>query len=114
MAIVKFTFEDKTIPSQEVKGMVGDNILDLAEDNGMHINSNCGMVCACSTCHVYIEAGEDYLTEISDKEEDFIDRAIRPRIESRLSCQCNIVEDEEEAVIEVLVPDQSEIIGHEH
>lgn len=114
MAIVKFTFEDKNIPTQKVKGMIGDNILDLAEDNGMHINSNCGMVCACSTCHVYIESGEDYLTEISDKEEDFIDRAIRPRIESRLSCQCNIIKDEEDAVIEVLVPDQSEIIGHEH
>ncbi len=114
MAIVKFTFEDKTIPTQEVKAMVGDNILDLAEDNGMHINSNCGMVCACSTCHVYVESGEDYLTEISDKEEDFIDRAIRPRIESRLSCQCNIVEDKENLVIEVRVPDQSFIIGHEH
>lgn len=114
MATVKFTFEDKSIPDQEVKGMLGDNILDLAEDNGMHINSNCGMVCACSTCHVYVESGEDYLTEISDKEEDFIDRAIRPRIESRLSCQCTIVEDQENAVINVRVPDQSSIIGHEH
>lgn len=114
MATVKYTFEDKTIAPQEVKGMLGDNILELAEDNGMHINSNCGMVCACSTCHVYIETGEDYLTEISDKEEDFIDRAIRPRIESRLSCQCNIETDDPDAVIEVLVPDQSQIIGHEH
>lgn len=114
MAIIKFTFEDKSIPNQEVKGMVGDNILDLAEDNGMHINSNCGMVCACSTCHVYIESGEEYLTEISDKEEDFIDRALDPRIESRLSCQCNLVKDNDDLVIEVLVPDQSRIIGHEH
>ena len=114
MAIVKFIFEDKSISSQEVEAMVGDNILDLAEDNGMHINSNCGMVCACSTCHVYIQERDDLLTEISDKEEDFIDRAINPRIESRLSCQCNLVIDEKDAVIEVLVPDQSGIIGHEH
>lgn len=114
MAIVRFKFEDKNIPTQEVKGMVGDNILDLAEDNGMHINSNCGMVCACSTCHVYIEKGEDFLTEISDKEEDFIDRALDPRIESRLSCQCNLLEEDDDVVIEVLVPDQSRIIGHEH
>lgn len=114
MATVKFIFEDKTIPSQEVKAMVGDNILDLAEDNGMHINSNCGMVCACSTCHVYVEAGDEYLTEISDAEEDFIDRAINPRIESRLSCQCKLEVDKDDAYIEVLVPDQSQIIGHEH
>ena len=114
MAIIKFIFEDKNIPSQEVKGIVGDNILELAEDNGMHINSNCGMVCACSTCHVYIDSGEELLSEISDKEEDFIDRAINPRIESRLSCQCMIIENDDDAYIEVLVPDQSRIIGHEH
>lgn len=114
MAIVRFTFEDKSIPTQEVKGMVGDNILDLAEDNGMHVNSNCGMVCACSTCHVYVESGDEYLTEISDKEEDFIDRALDPRIESRLSCQCQLLEDKEDLLIEVHVPDQSRIIGHEH
>jgi 2Fe-2S ferredoxin len=114
MAVVKFRFEDSSIPPREVKGMVGDNILDLAEDNGMHINSNCGMVCACSTCHVYIEKGEDLLSEITDQEEDFIDRAINPRIESRLSCQCIIENDDEEELIEVLVPDQSQIIGHEH
>ena len=114
MVVVKYIFEDTKLASQEVTGMVGDNILELAEDNGMHINSNCGMVCACSTCHVYIERGEDYLTEISDAEEDFIDRAINPRIESRLSCQCNIQGDDENKIIEVLVPDQSQIIGHEH
>ncbi len=114
MAKVIFKFEDPNIPTQEVEGFLGDFILDLAEDNGMHINSNCGRVCACSTCHVYIEKGDELLREISDREEDFIDRAINPRIESRLSCQCELVEDDSNATIEVLVPDQSEIIGHEH
>jgi 2Fe-2S ferredoxin len=52
------------------------------------------------------------LEEISDKEEDFIDRAINPRLESRLACQCIILD--ENAEIEVTIPDQSEIIGHEH
>ena len=60
----------------------------------------------------YIEAGEDALEEISDKEEDFIDRAINPRIESRLGCQAVILD--EDAVIEVVIPDQKQIIGHEH
>ena len=114
MAKIIFRFEDKEIPTQEVQGTVGDFIIDLAEDNGMHINNNCGQVCACSTCHVYVESGEDLLQEISDREEDFIDRAISPRIESRLSCQCQIIADAADAVIEVLVPNQSQIIGHEH
>lgn len=112
MAIVKFTFEDPNIPPKEIEASLGDNISELADDNDIHINHNCGRVCACSTCHVYIEEGEDSLPEISDREEDFIDRALDPRIESRLACQCIIQEDD--AVIEVLVPDQTRIIGHEH
>jgi 2Fe-2S ferredoxin len=113
MATVKFTFEDKSIVPVTVENVEeGYSILEVAEDNGVHLNHNCGGVCACSTCHVYIEDGEDYLEEISDKEEDFIDRAINPRLESRLGCQCVILE--EDAVIEVQIPDQSRIIGHEH
>ena len=114
MAKVIFRFEDKNIPTKEIEGKLGDLIIDLAEDNGLHINNNCGQVCACSTCHVYIEEGEDLLQDISDREEDFIDRAINPRIESRLSCQCEIIVEDVDAIIEVLVPDQSQIIGHEH
>ncbi len=113
MAKVKFTFEDKSIkPVIVEQAEEGYSLLEIAEDNGVHLNHNCGGVCACSTCHVYIEKGEDSLEEISDKEEDFIDRAINPRLESRLGCQCVILE--EDADIEVQIPDQSRIIGHEH
>lgn len=111
---IRFTFEDKSIPEKECEAMLGDTILQVAHENDVHINHNCGEVCACSTCHVYVEEGEEYLQEISDREEDFIDRARNPRIESRLSCQCALIEDDENAIIEVHVPDQKEIIGHEH
>ncbi|HMN88755.1 MAG TPA: 2Fe-2S iron-sulfur cluster-binding protein [Saprospiraceae bacterium] len=113
MATIKFIFEDKNIPPKGVENVeVGYSILEVTEDHDIHLNHNCGGVCACSTCHVYIEAGAEYLEEISDKEEDFIDRAINPRLESRLGCQCVILDDD--AVIEVQIPDQSRIIGHEH
>ena len=113
MATVHFTFEDTTIEPVTVENVdAGETLLDVAEDNDVHLNHNCGGVCACSTCHVYIEEGEDDLEEISDKEEDFIDRAINPRLESRLGCQCEILE--ADAVIRVKIPDQSRIIGHEH
>lgn len=113
MARVKFKFEDKNISTVVVENVeAGESILDVAEDNDVHLNHNCGGVCACSTCHVYVDAGEDYLEEISDKEEDFIDRAINPRLESRLGCQCIILE--EDADVEITIPDQSRIIGHEH
>jgi Ferredoxin len=113
MVKVKFRFEDDSIPPQEVKGhFKGESVLDIAEDADIHLNHNCGAVCACSTCHVYVESGEEYLKEISDREEDFIDRATNPRIESRLGCQCVVLGDDAE--IEVIIPDQSGIIGHEH
>ncbi len=113
MAKVTFHFEDSDIPSVEVdNAQEGYSILEITEDHHVHLNHNCGGVCACSTCHVYIETGEEYLEEISDKEEDFIDRAINPRMESRLGCQCIILDDNAEIV--VTIPDQSRIIGHEH
>ena len=67
-----------------------------------------GAVCACSTCHIYIEKGGDFLEELSDREEDFIDRAVNPRINSRLGCQCVIIDGD----IEVTLPDQSDFMGH--
>ena len=113
MAKIKFTFEDKSIiPVVVENAEEGYSILEIAEDNDVHLNHNCGGVCACSTCHVYVEKGEEFLEEISDKEEDFVDRAINPRVESRLGCQCVILE--EDAEIEIQIPDQSRIIGHEH
>ena len=113
MATIKFLFEDKSIPEKIVTGkLLDESILDITEDYDVHLNHNCGGVCACSTCHVYIESGEEFLEEISDQEEDFIDRAISPRLESRLSCQCVILDDNAE--ITVTIPDQRQIIGHEH
>lgn len=113
MATIKFTFEDKSISPVIVKNVQeGYSILEVTEENDIHLNHNCGGVCACSTCHVYIEKGEEYLEEISDKEEDFIDRAINPKLESRLGCQCIILD--EDAHVEVQIPDQARIIGHEH
>jgi len=113
MAKVHFKFEDKSLDPISVENAEeGFSLLEIAEDNGVHLNHNCGAVCACSTCHIYVESGDQFLEEISDKEEDFIDRAINPRLESRLGCQSVILDDK--AVIEVTIPDQSGIIGHEH
>lgn len=113
MAKITFRFEQEDLETVVVTNAeVDESILDVAEDNDIHLNHNCGGVCACSTCHVYIEKGEDFLEEITDKEEDFIDRAINPRLESRLGCQSIILDDSAE--IEVTIPDQRLIIGHEH
>lgn len=113
MAIIKFLFEDQRIAEKTViTNGLDKSILEITEEEDIHLNHNCGGVCACSTCHVYINSGAEYLEDISDKEEDFIDRAMNPRLESRLACQCILLD--ENARITVEIPDQSRIIGHEH
>ncbi len=113
MAKILFKFEDTAIASKLVENAeAGFSILELTEDHDVHLNHNCGGVCACSTCHIYVEKGDQYLEEISDKEEDFIDRAANPKLSSRLACQCIILDDS--ADIEITIPDQSRIKGHEH
>lgn len=87
----------------------GDSLLEVCLDNGIDLHHNCGAVCACSTCHLYVEDGMDFLEEISDKEEDFIDRAVNPRLNSRLGCQCILQKGS--GNITVTLPDQTQFLG---
>jgi ferredoxin, 2Fe-2S len=108
MPKIRFEFEENIEPLT-VEIDKGENILEVALDNDIHLSHNCGGVCACSTCHIYVVNGEDLLAEMSDAEEDFVDRARNPKINSRLACQCVL---EEDGDLKVIVPDQSMIIGH--
>jgi ferredoxin, 2Fe-2S len=64
------------------------SILDIAEGAGIAINHSCGGVCACSTCHVYVERGLETCSSATEDEEDMLDEAPALTTESRLSCQC--------------------------
>jgi len=105
---VKINFEEKGLEAKELAIAEGESVLDVCLDNGIELQHNCGGVCGCSTCHIYVNNGEDNIAEISDKEEDFIDRAVNPRINSRLGCQCVMIDGN----IEITIPDQSQFLGH--
>lgn len=110
MYTIQFKFEQKGLKPITLSNIeAGDSILEIALKNDIDLHHNCGGVCACSTCHVYIESGEDFLPEITDREEDFIDRAVSPRLNSRLGCQC--VLESGSGTVDVLVPDQSQFLG---
>ncbi|MES2432087.1 MAG: 2Fe-2S iron-sulfur cluster-binding protein [Bacteroidota bacterium] len=87
----------------------GQSLLEVALKNDIDLHHNCGGVCACSTCHLYVNSGDGVLEELSDKEEDFIDRAVNPRINSRLGCQCVLQDGDGEVV--VTLPDQTQFLG---
>jgi len=110
MYTIKFNFEQKGLAPVTLENVAaGQSILEVALDNNIDLHHNCGMVCACSTCHLYVEKGDEYLPELTDKEEDFIDRAVSPRINSRLGCQCIL--EEGSGTIEVTLPDQTQFLG---
>ncbi|OSZ78401.1 ferredoxin [Chitinophagaceae bacterium IBVUCB1] len=111
MYTIHFKFEQKGLEPVTIDNIAGgQSILEVAEENNIELHHNCGMVCACSTCHLYLEKGEQHVAELTDKEEDFIDRARNPKIESRLGCQC-VLNDGGSGRIEVTIPDQSLIHG---
>jgi 2Fe-2S ferredoxin len=72
----------------------GTTLLDAAEAAGVDLPSNCGGVCACTTCHVWVEAGLDSLSEIGEREDDRLQEAMGLSAHSRLACQAKVgVED---------------------
>ena len=72
---------------------LGTSLLKAAKSSGAPEGDACGGVCACSTCHVYVEAGGDLLSEAQENEEDILDKAFDVRRSSRLGCQAKLVED---------------------
>ena len=110
MYSLKINFEQKGIEPVTLTNIKPDqSLLEVILDAGIELHHNCGGVCACSTCHIYVKKGAEFLQELSDKEEDFIDRAVSPRIESRLGCQCELLAGSGE--IEINLPDQTQFLG---
>jgi 2Fe-2S ferredoxin len=75
MYTIKFNFE-----SEEREPIIfqrihpGQTILEIALKHNIELHHQCGGVCSCATCHIYIEKGNEHLEEASRREEDFIKR----------------------------------------
>jgi 2Fe-2S ferredoxin len=104
---VTFFLEDpegltgKAVSEWKLMGATGESLLELAMEHGINIEHACGGVCACSTCHVYIEQGSENISESTEAEEDRVEEAPGLQRNSRLACQCII---EREGAIKVRVP----------
>ncbi len=80
-------------PEWEILAAKGESLLEACMDAGINIEHACGGVCACSTCHVYIEQGAENLSEPIEAEEDRVEEAPGLQRNSRLSCQCVVQRD---------------------
>lgn len=82
-----------------VEAETGKSLLEVAHDNHIEIESACGGVCACTTCHCIIREGFDSLNEADELEEDYLDRAWGLEPTSRLTCQAKV--GTEDLVVEI-------------
>ncbi len=77
----------------------GISVCDAALENDIEIEHACEKSCACTTCHVYIREGMDSLEDATELEDDYLDKAWGLDMDSRLSCQ--VIVAEEDLVIEI-------------
>lgn len=77
------------------------SFLDVAENFGFHLEHACGGSCACTTCHVVVKQGQEWITEMEDDEADRIDMAADLQMGSRLGCQAVITSNDADIVVEI-------------
>ncbi len=77
---------DPTKIPYDHNGLPG-SLLDILLGHGIEVDHACGGVCACSTCHIYVEDGGPSCNESTDDEEDMLDHARALKPTSRLACQ---------------------------
>ena len=91
--MAKITYIEHNGTRHEVEVANGLTVMEGARDNNIPgIEADCGGACACSTCHVYVDAAwVDKLPARDPMEEDMLDFAWQPdSLRSRLTCQLRV------------------------
>ncbi len=91
----KVTYQSPSGAAHQVDVPVGTTVMQGAVKNGIDgIVAECGGVCMCSTCHVFVdESFLDKLPPAQDTEEAVLEIAAEERQpNSRLSCQIKMTE----------------------
>ena len=94
--MVKITYIEFNGTEHIVDVETGMTVMEGARDNNIPgIEADCGGACACSTCHVYIDASwVKKIPEKEDMEEDMLDFAYSPDENlSRLTCQIEVTDE---------------------
>ncbi|TXD98208.1 ISC system 2Fe-2S type ferredoxin [Psychrobacter frigidicola] len=72
----------------------GSNLCKALVEKGIKIEHACEMSKACTTCHVVVRKGFNGLEEMDDIEADLLDRAWGLEVDSRLSCQVMVADED--------------------
>jgi 2Fe-2S ferredoxin len=79
----------------------GTSVLECALDNNLPLDHDCGGNCACTTCHIFVKAGMENLSPMSEDEKSLLEANDKLDANSRLGCQSRI----RQGSISVEIPD---------
>ncbi len=101
--MAKITYIEHSGKKHEVEVANGLSVMEGARDNNIPgIEADCGGACACSTCHVYVDAAWAEKIPAKDAmEEDMLDFAWEPSELSRLTCQVKVTDDLDGLVVQL-------------
>lgn len=83
----------------EIEVPKGTVVIEALLSHGIQVEHACEKQCACTTCHIYIRKGGTSLNPPEEKEDDMLDKAWGLDMDSRLSCQTIV--DDEDLVVEM-------------
>jgi len=93
--MAKITYIEHNGTEHVIEVANGLTVMEGARDNNVPgIEADCGGACACSTCHVYVDAAwADKIPAKDDMEADMLDFAWEPdAARSRLTCQVKVTD----------------------
>ena len=101
--MAKITYIEHSGKKHEVEVANGLTVMEGARDNNIPgIEADCGGACACSTCHVYVDAAWAEKIPAKDAmEEDMLDFAWKPNELSRLTCQVKVTDELDGLVVQL-------------
>jgi 2Fe-2S ferredoxin len=108
--MVKVTYIDSNDDSRTIDVDIGLSVMAGAKSNDIpEIAYECGGVCTCSTCQVYVEPEWfDKLEPMSKIETGLLSLQESRRPNSRLSCQIKLVNELDGIVVRTLKPEDNE------
>lgn len=95
MARIRLTYIDSSGSARTVEVATGATVMQAAKDNAVpEILADCGGVCTCASCHVYVDPDWlDRFAPMSKNENALLSLLEDRRPNSRLSCQLMVGEE---------------------
>ena len=66
------------------------SILECAINNNLPLEHDCGGNCACTTCQVFVESGQENLTPMDGDEKSLLEANDKLDEKARLGCQSRV------------------------